>query len=268
MKILTRFFQSIAVALLLITPAYAYSPPPGGNIFRLPIDPGPCIPPHFNCPPPLFGPYIQIKLPPRLIMTPDQLVFPDFEGRKVTFRFIENTSDYANSHFERESPLTDYPLYQVSTAVKNNTNTRDGAYYVITVYGFKKVDLPQVKDFRLTFRPEVSKESIGKLENYLKPVNGNPITTAKLTGANCVGSSGSHICLETVTKVQMPGKTLNSSLHQTIPLKGVRVGGNSVAPVGTLANFIQSGNALAIGGGTFSSLDGGNTLSEYDSANS
>lgn len=241
MKLLKCFSLSIAVALLLFTPAYAYSPPPATNIFLLRSILRP-------------NPQIKIELPPKLIMTPQQLSFPQLG---VVYTFNPN-----QGQFNLTSGGGLFPNHRVTTT---SVNSSHGAAYIITITGFVLGELPILKDFRLTFAEPVSRNSVDQLKNYLAS---NSINSARLTGTACAGTNGSHICLDTTTKVVVPGKTFESHLRQTIPLKGIIVSGNSAAPGGTLANFIQTGNALAIGGGTFLSLDGGKTLSEYNSANS
>lgn len=238
MKLLKCFGLAIVAALLLSTPAYAYSPPPGGNISLLLR----IIQSH---------PKIQIQLPPKIIMMPKQLSFPQ---AGVVYDFNPSQGQFVLTAGDGL-----FPNHRITTTTDNSGH---GTAYIITITGFVIGELPILKDFRLTFAEPVSKNSIDQLADYLGG-HALPSGTARLSNSNCENGASSHICLETVTKVQVPGKTLNSYLRQTIPLKGIRVSGNSAALNGTLDGFIQSGTALAVGK-SVGTIEDGQIVTGYD----
>lgn len=235
-----KLLLTLLLLFILVPTAQAYSPPPGGNIILL------SRPRQAK---------ITIKLPPKLIMTPAKLTFPQ-SGVVYTFN---------GEKFEPENGL-----YLDHKVITTELGSGAGTYYVITIKDFKIDEKrpPDINDFRLTFQPTVSNNDIKSVESYLRnPLNFVP--TARLSGPGCDTSGGkkSHICLETSTTVTVPGKNLPvNPLFQTIPIKGIFVGGNSAALGGTLANFIQSGNALAVGG-TITNIDGGQTIAGYSTSN-
>ncbi len=229
----------LAFLFALVPTAQAFNPPPGGSHFffkppPLPPQPDPCTPPDPRCTR-LLNPYIKIELPPKLIFTPVQLLFPE---SGATYNFI-------NDKFAPNSQQ--YLRHRVETKLEGSG---DGAYYVITIFGFVRDELPNVKDFRMTFREPVSKSSIEKVEEYLKnPFNYVP--TAQLTGANCVAdlqNPKSHICLDTITKVHGQTTSLQPAhVRQTISVRGTFVPGNVAAP-GEISGFSLGNQSLAVGG--------------------
>ncbi len=239
---LTRKILLLLVVIFALAPtAQAYSPPPAGNIFLLKkiIDDKPSI---------------QIELPPRLIMMPDKLLFPKIG---VTHSFNSQSEQ-----FELDPPRPGpYPEHKVSVT-KSGSGSPDGDYYVITVTGFKKDELPGVKDFRLTFVTTVSNKNIEDVEKYLEK---NSIPTAELTGVGCAPSEyKSHICLKTITTVRASSKKLVAYLKQTIGVKGIIVPGNVAAP-GLIDGFSLSPRSLAVGGNV--DVSGGTKLEGYISEN-
>ncbi|MEK7202355.1 MAG: hypothetical protein AAB669_02415 [Patescibacteria group bacterium] len=234
--ILKKTFLALLSLFILIPTAQAYSPPPAGNIL-------------------LFirqQARITIELPPKLIMTPDKLTFPQ-SGVVYTFN---------GEKFEPEQGQ--YLDHKVTVTTKGGppiNGSTAGDYFLITISGFKKDEPPKAKDFQLTFIPTVNKNNINKLEDYLKRRSRD---TAYLSDSGCSNGSQSHICLKTITKVSVSGRTLpEADLFQTIPLKGIIVSGNSAALNGTLDGFIQSGTALAVGKSVGTVVDG-RVISGYD----
>ncbi len=217
---------AVLVFLLSASPVEAYNPPPAARFFLL-----------------TTLTRVEIWLPPRLIMTPDRLLFPS-SGTTYTFsgdKFVPDGQPYL-----RHRVLT------------KPAGSGDAAYYIITITGFKRDELPTAKDFRLTFKPAVSKESIDRVENFLK---NSSVPTARLTGAGCAGDDGSHICLDSITKVRLPSRRLNDAhLRQTIPIRGIFVEGNVAAP-GTISNFSLGSRSLAVGGSI--TLVNGTQLPQY-----
>lgn len=242
----------VLVFLFVLVPtAQAFNPPPGGShFFKLPPPPprpDPCSPPDPRCSR-LFNPYIKIELPPRLIFTPDQLLFP--EGG-VTYNFIDD---------EFVPNGQQYLRHRVETKLEGSG---DGAYYVITIFGFVRGELPDVKDFRLTFKEPVTKSSVEKVEDYLtNPLNFVP--TARLTGSDCqtpLQNPKSHICLDTITTVRGQTTRLPSAhVRQTISVRGTFVPGNVAAPR-EISGFSLGASSLAVGGSI--DVDGGTKLQQY-----
>jgi len=240
-----RFIRNLALALIsalfLIAPVYAYAPPPATTLAFLRLA--------------TQQPRIQIQLPPKLIMTPAQLTFPQ---SAIIYNFNAGTGQF--------SPNSG--LFNQHRVTTSTVNTGDAAAYVITITGWKYNELPNLKDFRLTFASTVTKDSISKVENYLK-ANGSIYglganVVASLTGVGCAGNDGSHICLTTITSVRVPGQILpDSRLQQTIPLKGIFVEGNAAAPSGQLQNFsFSNGQSIAIGN-SVTNVSGGQVITGY-----
>ena len=227
----------LSIVGLIVTPTLAYNPPPATMLPSLPI----------------FGPQIHIELPPRLIMTPAKLEFPktgeiyDFDANSGTFKPAQGRPPDQN--------------YKV-TATLNGSG--DGAYYIITIKGFRADELPKAtRSFRLTFKSVVPKVNIEKVETYLKPNPNSKPTTARLSGSNFTfdANQSSHICLDTKTTVR--GSIRNSveaHLFQTIPLHGIFVPGN-VAAGGKIEGFSLDANSIAVGGKII--VDGGTQLKDY-----
>ncbi len=254
---LYRALLVVALVLLIAPTTLAYNPPPSSIFGRLVgSPPPPCDPPPCPDPPaPPLGPDIKIQLPPRLIMTPDKLLFPDFAGRTVIYRFVE-AANLANSHFIRESGAF-FDKHRILTSIeKNNT---DGAYYSISIIGFKRDELPNVKDFRLTFRKDVSKVALDQVVTFLET---NSIPTARLTGPGCAGPGQSHICLDAITKVRGIARILpEAHLRQTVPVRGIFVEGNVAAP-GQIKNFTINPQSIAVGG-KIDIIDGAAKIEDY-----
>lgn len=183
-------------------------------------------------------------------MTPDRLLFPD----GIIYVFVDD--GHGNHYFQRESG-TGYEKYWVYTVVEGSDA---GASYTITITGFNRDDPPPIKNFRLTFRDSVSKESLESVENYLK---NNLVYTARLTGPGCDASNPnvkSHLCLDTVTTVKIYEQEKESHLQQTIAVKGTFVPGNVAAP-GEISGFSLGPQSLAVGGTI--DVNGGTKLRNY-----
>ena len=178
-------------------------------------------------------------------MMPDKLLFP--QSDKI-YSF--------NTDWGQFQPSEGFYLgHRIRTDL---LDSEAGAYYVISIYGLKKDELPNVKDFRLTFKTTVTKDSIEAVGNYLKT---HTIPTASLTGAGCTPGFDSHICLKTITNVTIPGSSLpEADLWQTIAAKGTYVPGNVSAP-GQIAGFSLGSHSLAVGGTI--TVDGGTKLEQY-----
>lgn len=229
MRIIRYALFGAIFALLTITSASAYSPPPAGDIFFI------------------IRPQVQIVLPPRLIMTPKQLTFPEAQ---VVYTF-------SNGQFGLTQGNGLYPRLKVDTST---LNAGDGTAYEITITGFHPNELPTIKDFRLTFNEPVSNDSIDKVQTFLQT---NSIDTARITGPGCTANGDSHICLDTITRVRSSGQILPAAhLFQTIPIKGILINGNAGAPGGALQNFSLSGHAIAVGQ-SITNVVGGQAIAGY-----
>src|SRR3989344_406643 len=243
--------SALIMIFMLIPTVQAYSPPPASiQYHKLPPPrphPDPGSPPAPRCQP-LFGPYIKIQLPPRLIMTPDKLLFP---SSGTTYSFV-------GDKFEPDGQQ--YLRHRVVTSLEGNG---DGRYYVVSILGFDRDEPPELKDFRITFKEPISKQDVEKVGIYLKnPVNFVP--TAQLTGAGCVPdfpNPKSHICLDTIIVVK--GRTTRldrTDVRQTIGVKGTFVPGNVAAP-GIISGFSLGTQSLAVGGTV--EVNGGTKLQQY-----
>lgn len=231
-NIIKRILLALLIVLTIAPTAVAYNPPPATLIALL------------------LRPQIRIQLPPKLIMTPDKLTFPQ-AGLVYDFN--------AQGQFVRTQG-GGFDNYRIRTST---TNAGDGTAYIISITGFKKDEAPTTKDFRLTFKSTVTKENIDNLERYLK--NNTAPPTAQLTGPGCEGGNGadSHICLKTITTVTGSSTRLGDAvLKQTIPLRGVTIEGNVAAPNGALERFSVSAKALAVGNSVLNV--GGQTIAGYD----
>ncbi|MEK7535273.1 MAG: hypothetical protein AAB563_02635 [Patescibacteria group bacterium] len=241
-----RILLSLLFVFALMPAAQAYSPPPATIILPWTPEP-PCEPLPPPCDPLPLSSTIAVELPPRLIVTPDKLLFPD--GAVYIFEYISGVP-----YFRPDSGTG----YTVLVSTKNKDV--DGEYYVVSITGIKKDDLPSVRNFRMTFKEPISKENVDKVENYLRV--GNSVDTARLTNAACAtGPDTSQLCLDTITTVSNRGTKLPSAhLLQTIATRGTFVPGNVVAP-GEISGFSLTGQSLAVGGTV--RVSGGTKLEGY-----
>jgi hypothetical protein len=195
---------------------------------------------------------ISIQLPPKLVMTPDKLFFPN---SSATYTFNNSTKQ-----FEITNPP--FPSHSVVTTT---LGSGDGQYYVITISHFPANEPPSPKDFRLTFQDNVPGANIDQLALFLK--NGQT-PTASLTGPGCEVGGVTHICLKTITNASAPGQTLPEAvLFQAVPLKGIfvsgnGVGGGNVAAGRNISGFTLDSHSIAVGGNNID-VDGGTQLPHY-----
>ena len=239
-----RALISLFFIFVLIPTARAYSPPPATIILPWTI----CTHPPCDPPPPL-GRNIVIELPPRLIVTPDEMLFPD--GAKYIFEYDTSSG---KPRFRLESGTG----YDVAVSTKNETT--DGEYYVVSITSISIDSQQSIRNFRMTFKEPISKANIDKVENYLR--NGNSVDTARLTNAACAtGPDTSQLCLDTITTVSNRGTKLPSAhLLQTIATRGTFVPGNVAAPR-EISGFSLTGQSLAVGGMVL--VSGGTKLEGY-----
>ncbi|MCR4306962.1 MAG: hypothetical protein NUV80_00145 [Candidatus Berkelbacteria bacterium] len=181
---------------------------------------------------------------------------------KLRFPKAGVTYTFNNNKFTLTEGQGSFPNHTISTSIINGG--ADGEYYKISIKGIEKDELPVLKDFRLTFDTDVSKEDIEKVKSYLEnPPSGQSHPTTFLSGPGC-GVGTTHICLKTITTVKGGSRNLSAYLFQTIPLnKGIIISGNTAALNGTLDGFIQSESALAVGNLVGTSVNG-ETISNYD----
>ena len=232
-----RALLTLLVVFALAPTTYAYSPPPGGLLPLLLTS---------------SKSSIVIELPPKLIMTPSQLRFSNVSPSK------EAIYNFAGGKFERQSGQgSDYNSYKVNTSTKESGSA--GEYYVITITGFTKGEVPSTRDIRLTFQPQVNKNAIDRVEGYLK---NNSIPTARLSGSDCdtLRNEKSYICLDTATTASSGTKRATAHLVQTIGVTGTFVPGNVAAP-GTISGFSLGKNSIAVGGTV--NISGGTHLPTY-----
>lgn len=221
-KLLSLFPLVLMVVFGLLTTTMAYSPPPGGR--------------------PYIQAKIQIDLPPKIIAVPEFLRFPE-NDLDSTYAFNPATLEFTPQGTPRP-PSNNYRIVVTKIGADNPTQ-----YYRITITKFKLDDLPNIKDFKLTFKKPVKNQDINDLETYLKTNSAGK--TAFFANSSCAAvaaESAPYICLKTITSVRVFGKKLNdATLEQLIAIKGITIQGNVAAPQGSLENYSIGKNALAVG---------------------
>ncbi|OGD61510.1 hypothetical protein A3A71_02700 [Candidatus Berkelbacteria bacterium RIFCSPLOWO2_01_FULL_50_28] len=196
-----------------------------------------------ECSPNVFVPKITIKLPPRLIFKPDQLLFEDEK-----WRF--DLSDSNNPVEVHQSGPNDY----VANIILKDQGDGDnrGKYYEVTITGFDSRE--EEYNYRLTLVPSASGSDIANIGSYLEQSGAHE--NVYLGSGECAGGLQEYICFNTDVIVEVPeilenGAPLPISLgppmREKISVADIRVGGNVLAP-GEIADFEISDSAVVVGG--------------------